>query len=173
MKKRVNGSVTVEACFIGGLTVTVLAALIWFGLYMRDRSVIRSALLYYKEEVAAILSEPAAADGKLSLERLGEDSLVNTLSPTKKVDLLELSGGFRKRLENALLISRPEKTDARLTDRGICLEYRCSFRLPTGNWFLKILPDEGTVSGSVEVRTGLEPEEFLRICRGIIWRKDE
>ena len=174
MKARVqNGSVTVEAAFILGFVMMLFLAVFSMTFYLHDRAVLRETAAYYAEAMRHMAEEPVDLDGRLESWRLEEQNVFRTNGYAEYKDPGLVEYAFRQTAAQRMLMSEVTSTKAVFEGRKIRLSYAAAFRLPGGAVIAGITGIGTEWSDEIQISLRMDPEEFIRLCRGVIWRKKE
>ena len=166
-----KGSFTVESAMVMGLVLTILLSVISYAGYLHDRAVLTSIALYYKESLQHMMEEPVAFDGTLQTKRLEEQNVLRTNGYGTGVNASDIERRFLESAGKRVLFSEVTGCSIRLGEREAALSYRASFKMRFGVAVLRLAGIETEIEGTVSAEKRFDPEEFIRLLRGLIWRK--
>ena len=174
MRKKIgNGFLTVEAAVLFGIILSVLTAVLYLGFYLHDRAVLGETAAYYAGVMMHMIEEPVSYGGRLEIRRLEEQDIFRVAGYGEQQDPREIEALFRKEMGDRLLMTGVEEIHAEFGQREVVFTYRARFRWRVGALVKAMLGLEETFSGEVHLKRNMDPEEFIRLCRGVIWRKKE
>lgn len=168
-----EGSYTVEASFIFPIIILLIMGTLIFAFYLHDRTVLTEMGMYYTKELFHMLDEPVDVNGRPEIERLEEQNLIRLGGYKKSIRPEVVAAQFKKSAESRLLISKVTKAEANASETGVSFSYEAECGGPL---FMRLIGFAGMpdgYSGSSEMNRPMSPEEFVRIIRGVIWRKDQ
>ena len=166
-----SGQYTIEAVFIFPLIVAILLLTVFYGLYLHDKVAIDEMGLYYAKQALHLLKEPVTIDGDLEIKRLEEQNILRTDGYGKHMDVGAVEARFYESAKNRLILSDLESVKIDIGEKSIAVSYAGSYRMKALTRFLSLLGIAEKFYGHAEMERTMDPEEFLRLCRGIIWRE--
>ena len=171
--KMKNGSMTVEATLVLGVLFLLVLSAFYATFYLHDRAVIRGTAAYYAEAMRHMAEEPVDLTGRLEPWRLEDQNVFRTNGYAENADPGIVEFLFRQAGNERMLTS--EVTDARAAFEGrkISLSYTAKSRLFGDSIVSRVTGISPEWSDEIRIELKMDPEEFIRLCRGVIWRKKE
>jgi len=166
-----NGYMTVEAALLFGFILMLFMAMFYLAFYLHDRAVLYETCAYYAEAMLHSAEEPVDLTGRLETERLEEQSIFRTNGYAEYKDPGVVEAAFRTTAKNRLLMSSVTRVNASYSGRKVRIAYGAEFHLTAGSFVTLWTGIEKEFSGEVALECKMDPEEFVRLCRGVIWRK--
>lgn len=156
---KLKGSYTVEAGVIVSLTMLIIMALLFLGMMLSDRLTAYETALYFVNQ----------AEGEV---RVSEASGSFEGAARKEVGIRasEWKDRFLETVNERMLLVKIEDVEFTIDARAVTLKYRGSAGIHGGAAVRGILAPFCTIEEQIERRRRQAPEEFVRMCRGIIWR---
>ncbi len=169
--KYVKGSYTVEA------TVTVLVILIvvfgffYFGMYLRECTAFHDLARMRLDRYERSLSEPVDLLGQLDIQRFSEWP-VFMICPTVSFQeassfVAELADDIGKQW----VFLQPLPITMVDNSKGLEIKYQNKFKKGIPYIYRQLFHLSPVISDE-KITISPEPEEFVRISRGVIWRKE-
>ena len=171
--KMKSGSVTVEAALVLGMTLLLFLSVFYMTFYLHDRAVLRETAAYYAEAMRHMAEEPVDLTGRLETWRLEEQNVFRTNGYAEFMDPGVVEYFFRRVAEERMLMSELTSAHASFEGRRIRLSYKAGFRLLGGSFVSMVTGISSEWEDEIRIDLKMDPEEFIRLCRGVIWRKKE
>ncbi|GEM_PF-3782968 len=166
-----KGSYTVEASVVVSLTMVLIMVLLYLGFLLRDRLVLYEVSLNYVNRMGQMLEEPVSAKDQLEALRLSEQNVFRSGSYKNGIHTEDMKALFIKNANEQTFLLTVRSADIQVTDRKVSLTYTAQAEMRGGKTVSKLLSRFSTVEKCVERERRMDPEEFVRLCRGTIWRK--
>lgn len=166
-----SGYMTLEAALILGIVMQLMAGMFCISFYLHDRAVLYEITSYYAETMRHMLEEPVNSDGVLEINRLEEQNLFRTNGYGSDRDSEEIVQAIRREAGKRLLVSTVTGIDVGRTDQKIVVTYEAVFHFKIAKFILKLTGIDQEIRGTVIRERTMDPEEFIRLCRGVVWRK--
>ena len=165
-----DGSATVEATLVMAVVLSVVFSFTVFSMILHDRVVLKELGDYYSETLMHLIEEPVEPDGTLLIDRLEEETILRTKGYGTKEAEEEIRERMMDSAAESLLLTRLTDVTVTLGPKEGVIRYEGELKFRGGSFFLQwMLSDEG-LSGSVSRDRRTDPEEFIRLLRGIVWR---
>ncbi len=164
------GVLTVETALVMGIILALTFSAVVYAGYLHDRAVLKEMAVYYAEALLHLKEEPVDFDGHLEITRLEEQNILRTNSYADGLDVHAIEARFAESATEKMLFSEVTGASVSIGQTKVVLRYTGAFRLKLGALVESILSFQEGLSGSVEQESGMAPEEFIRLCHGIIWR---
>lgn len=166
------GSYTIEAAFVFPIIIILVSLIILYSFYLHDRVVLAEMSQYYTKKLFQMLDEPVSVSGRLEIERLEEQNLLRIGGYKDSIQPAMIEKSFRESAERWLLVTSVKSVRAEVTDTGVKFSYTADCAIRVLSKYVKMTGIENGFSGTKSIERPLSPEEFVRIIRGIIWRKE-
>ncbi len=140
MRKRVQGSYTVEAALIFPMIMGIIVFIIYMSFYLHDMSVMKSCA--YQAALKASLIRSSEADMQTEAQKAAEYNISGLLLATQDL-----------------------KTETRISGREVSVTYSGTLRIPQGLLFMHIIGTDNiqiTQTGKAFQKDAIE---FIRTCR--------
>ncbi len=139
MKKYCSGSYTVEASLLFPFILGVISLVIYISFFLHDRALLDAAS--YQAALRGSLVTNDSSDFLSKAEKAGDEIISGKLLATR--DLVK---------------------DIEMEGNTLTVRYTGSIKLPSGIFFIPLLPGEVTVSAESKAKR-LDPTGFVRKCR--------
>lgn len=149
------------------LCMAVVTAFLLMAFYLHDRAVLGELAILDTERISHMVEEPVSESGRLTVERLEEQSFLRTTTYRSYVNAAAWEQRFREAAEEELLLTELVSVSVSVGEKEIALEYRGEFRFPVGGAAREMAEGAGALTGRVVIRRGMDPEELVRLCRSI------
>ena len=166
-----DGVLTIEAAFVITICCMLVTMILWTAFYQHDRAVLHKLGMTYAAGLLHMAEEPVNFDGMLEAERLEEQGIFRLDGYSGAVSPDEIEARFRESAGTRLLMSDLRSVEVTADDNQVGVAYEAEFRAPLSEEVLKLFGSGRTLSGSFQRKRGLDPEEFVRICRSIFGNK--
>ena len=166
------GSYTVEASFLLPILMVIAVLGIVMGMYYHDRQTLSALSQYYLKAAYHMIDEPVSVTGQMEIKRLEAQGLFRANGFAKQVSPAEVEDAFRRDAEKGLLITEIKSVRVQITGESADISYEAESRIGLFGGFAELLGLSGHFAEGIHKSRPLSPEEFVRICRGIIWRKE-
>ena len=168
-----SGSLTVEAALVFGVLFMVMLTVFYMAFYLHDRAVLYETAAYYAEAMAHMAEEPVNLSGEMEARRLEEQNIFRTNGYGGRQSTYAIEAAFMDEANSGMLMSSVTSARAVFNGRSLSLSYSAEFRVLQGSFIETMTGIARTWSGKEERTLYMDPEEFVRLCRGLIWRKKE
>lgn len=171
--RRKSGSLTVEATLVLGFVLLLFLAVFYEAFYLHDRAVLRETASYYAEAMRHMAEEPVDIAGRLEAWRLEEQNIFRSNGYAGQKDPGAVETEFRQVAGQRMLMSDVKGAKAVFDGRKIRLSYSAEFRLLSNSFVSAVTGISSVWEDEIGIELKMDPEEFIRLCRGVIWRKKE
>ena len=168
-----KGSMTVEATFVTGFALLLFTSVIYFAFFLHDRAVLRMTAEYYAETMLHMAEEPVDLIGRLESWRLEDQNIFRTNGYASDQDTDPVALAFRMTADQRMLMTRVEQVSATFNGRNVRLSCSARCQVISGSFVTRITGIDPTWNEEVQMKLKMDPEEFIRLCRGVIWRKKQ
>lgn len=168
-----EGSLTVEAGFVMGVVLTLLTAVLLLAFYLHDRATFHETVSEYAEGLRRMMEEPVDLYGALIPERLNTENIFRTGWHLDSASAAKAEREIQETADRYMFLCRVRSVSVLAEGGMVRVSYSGVFDPPFSGDLLRLIGVETVFSGEAEHRWNLEPEEFVRLCRGLIWRKKE
>lgn len=165
MKNR--GSMTIEATFIIPILFFSMIAFLYIGMYLHDcyviETVIRTAT---QREMRYVLQEESVKEGTIDWKYWGEKNMIWSFTANFEKEKNDLEQYIQESLEGKLLLAeQPNLTiEIAINQIIVCYESRVFWSM---NFLKEWIGGAWDIVGDVKV-DGIEPQEWIRMCRGLL-----
>ena len=168
-----EGSVTVEATLVLGLVLLLLTTVFYMAFYLHDRAVLKETAAYYAEAMLHMAEEPVDLEGRLESWRIEDQNIFRTNGYAEYKDNGAVAIAFQTTANERMLITKVTIARAYFNQRKIVLMYSVKTNMRQGSFAALVTSMEKEWSDEVRMELKMDPEEFVRLCRGVIWRKKQ
>lgn len=168
-----RGSMTVEASLVLGIVLMLILSVLYTAFYLHDRAVLKETAAWFSEAMLHMAEEPVNLDGRLEAGRLESQNIFRANGYASEEDAVKAAEAFRRTAELRMLMTRVTDVRASFEGRKIRLSYTAEFRMNVGAAVSRVTGVLPSWTDETERTLGMDPEEFVRLCRGVIWRKKE
>ena len=165
-----RGSYTIEAAIVMGIVMMLLYAFVFIGFYLHDRLVLYESGLNYAETLLHMTEEPVTFSGKLEIVRLEEQNILRIGGYQDAVNTAFLQELFLYETGQRLFLSQPDDVKIEADGTEVRLFYSAQVRIPFGSMVRKMIGVQPEISREIRMRRRIDPEEVVRLMRGVIWR---
>ena len=171
-KERIAAGVfTIEAAFVITTCCVLIMLVLMMAFYQHDRAVLCKMGMTYTAGLLHMAEEPVTFDGVLEAERLEEQGIFRLDGYSGAVSPEEVEARFRESAETRLLMTDLRSVEVSADDSTVRISYEASFRPGLAERILDLFGSGRSMSGSFQLQRGLDPEEFVRICRSVFGSK--
>ena len=139
---------------------------------LHDRAVIEEAIRYYAEALIHMIEEPVEPGGDLAIARLEED----TIFRLKGYGTEEAAKTVRDEIESAvggsLLLLKIRETSVSISEKTARITVQTELKAALQAAASHLFPADA-FEQSIERDRRMDPEEFIRLLRGTVWRKKD
>ena len=171
-RRSLPGAFTVEASFIASFTVIILAALIFLGMYLHDRAVLRLLSEQYLMTALELTERPCGENGMLDISEVEKRGVRANASYEKDTDEEAIRAALLTAMKERTLMTTVREVSVRIEDKSAEVSYSCAFRFPTGGIFGRLLSDSYEMEGVVSCKKRILPETCVRVTRALLGRNE-
>ncbi|MBQ6542679.1 MAG: hypothetical protein IJL73_09455 [Lachnospiraceae bacterium] len=165
------GVYTIEAAFVVSMICILVLWVLVTAFYQHDRAVLTKLGLSYVSNLLHMAEEPVSFDGMMEAERLEEQDIFRLDGYSGTVSGDEVETRFAESAENRLLMTDLKAVHVTASDSEVTVSYEAAFRFSRVEHLLDLIGSGGGMSGSFQLKRGMDPEEFVRIVRSVFGSK--
>lgn len=167
MNEKVSGSFTLEATFIVSLTILLIFGFMYAGLYLREECIFHSLVEMRVLRAKRSLEEAIDSEGHMEPERIPEMPILQINPKIDLEDALTLAREIAKELGTGWSLLDPNPITVIDYKNKVGIEYYNAFKRGIPLFYKNTWVYSESFS-ETELVLNMEPEDFLRICRGIL-----
>lgn len=170
---RLSGVYTVEAALVMSFVLLLLFLCLFMAFYLHDRTVLNALGRYYLKTLIHMVEEPVTVDGELEAERMEEQNILRTNGFQSAISPDSVGARFAESASRMLLMSNLSEIDVMTYSDEVVIHYKARFKVPVYQGFIELLGVDTRYEATIRTERSLDPEEFVRLCRGIFFRKTQ